>query len=106
MIREYTIGEKVQMVDALKAARTRIWNGVEGSVYSQPYVSICSALSNSPGADLVRKEIHHRLDGFFGVRSWLIHHGYLNDAERYGAYLSVQQYRLQWIDALIKEFSE
>ena len=104
MKREYGPGEKQIIVWALKHAKKNLWDG-SGRNPNQ-FVSICSALPDTFGAILVKELIAERLEGYFGVRSWLIRKGHVGREYSFGFDLEIQQYRHAWVDSLIEEFSK
>lgn len=105
MTRVYNEHEKRLIAYALRSAKVVLWDGC-GDQWGGPHWSICSALPKNDAGDLAREVVMTRLDGFFGVRRWLVHYGYLHHSELHSAHDKVQAYRHAWVDELIKEFSE
>ena len=105
----YTAQEKKEFVKLLKKAKTRLWNGKHASVGGEIY--ICHAIH--PGQSLrpivhkLRAYIEYMLDGASSVEGYLLTQGIgmnlINEEDRN---IKVQQYRLDWINHMIAEFSK
>ncbi len=107
----YTQDEGVQIVTALKACRKFLWTGHGYGPSNGRSEHICNAILSAMATNLTiwnagetaRGMIMERLGGSKTVVCWLDTRQIINgsDYDR-GA---VQQYRLRWVNALIKEFS-
>jgi hypothetical protein len=110
----YTKREKKQFVKLLEAAKTRLWDGHGGLCYlddKEKY--ICHAISpafqrETTSVVKLREYISYMLHGFTTVEYWLAKQRIisLGDIGSVRKDIEIQQYRLDWIDHMIQEFSK
>lgn len=104
----YTKEQRKVMVRALRACKSRLWDGTENR-YATPRVChyICLALPRRhEGSTLARRLIKDRLLPYWSLDSWLYHQ--LGDARWSAEYTTerAQAHRLAWINLLIEELQQ
>jgi len=104
-----TDDEKKAAIKLLKSAHNKIRDGLNSLV--------CNAVEDSEESymdirvsQFIRNEISHRLEGYGYVTSWLRNNHSpaqaLHDADHSQFYVLAREYRLRWIDSMIKEIKE
>ena len=89
-------------VRALEHAKRNLWNG-KGPVKNKSRYICWSLPYDLPEIDMLRDIIESRLNGRKTVGAWL--NLVMNIPAKQLTHENIQEYRLRWIDHLIKEFS-
>ena len=102
----YTKEQRKEIHDQLVGAKRYLWNGT-GKKTSTRFIchAICATTAADIGSFTIAGEmIENRISPCNSVFGWLVHNAGLTEKELTDE--AVQTYRHEWLDHLIKEFSE
>jgi hypothetical protein len=104
----YPKREKKQFVRLLEAAKLQLWDGVEPKLDKEKYIcyAICTPLQRETSSVIKLREYITYMLGCATVEEWLRKQKILALDDIGLSYSKIQQYRLDWINHMIKEFSK
>ena len=106
----YTKKQRKQIAEVFKEAQKHLWPGKDWSLAGYRYICIAIQSTDTPWKDRSRAAeiVQQRLGEITPcVESWLYHRGYIRSWNRSLKTLTkIQQYRLDWLKELEREFSQ